>query len=353
MTTTTEQRISLLASFMNGDLTGYIAAELGHAHALDAFFENGDVLTRAVAPSNILHIVSGNTPEAGKQSLVRGLLLGSRNFVKIPSGGLPEFQSFVSLLPDGLKSLVECSRELPEEWLDDANAVIVFGSDETIHHFRQQIAPNQIFVPHGHAVSFGIVLEDNIEAATLAARDISIYDQKGCLSPHCIYVKGDAKEFAKQLAVAMTEFESHTPRGRISTEEEAQIFHLRSSYRFRAASDPTCAMWESEDSSAWTIIYEDEAQFALSVLNRTVFVKPLPDDLAPEIWIIADHLSSIAIYPFSQKNAESYAHLGATRLCALGQSQDPPLGWKQDGSSTLASLVTWQSIDLVGEKTHR
>lgn len=343
----TKHRLSLLTPLVDGDLSAYVAAELGHADALDAFFENGDVLTRAVAPEKILHIVSGNTPEAGKQSLVRGLLLGSHNFVKLPSAGLPEFEAFVEQLPAELKSLVECHRELPEEWLDEANAVIVFGSDETIHHFREKIAPNQKFIAHGHAVSFGVVLEANAEAAKLAARDVSLYDQKGCLSPHCIYVKGDAKAFAGRLAEAMAAFENHTPRSKLSTEEEAQIFHLRSGYRFRAASDPSVEMWESEDSSAWTVLYEEETQFALSILNRFVFVKPLPEDLATEIWLIADHLSSIAVYPFDRTTAESFTHLGATRICALGKSQEPPLGWSQDGTSTLADLVTWQSIDRI------
>jgi hypothetical protein len=343
---TTQQRLQHLAPFINGDASAYIAAELGHADALDHFFPAGDILTRAVAPKIILHIISSNTPEAGKQSLIRGLLLGSENRIKLPSAGLPEFESFITSLPAEIQALIQISTELTDEWMEDANAIIVFGSDDTIHHFRQQIAPNQIFIPHGHAVSFGIVL-DNCDngAAALAARDVSLYDQKGCLSPHCIYVRGNAKAFAEKLAVAMADFEKETPRSQLTTEEEAQIFHLRSSYRFRAASDPSCEMFESQDSSAWTIIYEDEPQFALSILNRNIFVKPLPNDLAPHIWLIADHLSTITVHPFTKETAEPFTHLGATRIAPLGQAQNPPLGWKQDGQSTLANLVTWQSID--------
>ncbi|NIP95624.1 MAG: acyl-CoA reductase, partial [Akkermansiaceae bacterium] len=36
--------------------------------------------------------------------------------------------------------------------------------------------------------------------------------------------------------------------------------------------------------------------------------------------------------------------LGATRFCALGETQNPSLFWHHDGLPPLASLVTW--IDL-------
>jgi hypothetical protein len=32
---------------------------------------------------------------------------------------------------------------------------------------------------------------------------------------------------------------------------------------------------------------------------------------------------------------------GATRVCPLGQMQDPPLLWRHDGSPALGDLVTW------------
>jgi hypothetical protein len=35
------------------------------------------------------------------------------------------------------------------------------------------------------------------------------------------------------------------------------------------------------------------------------------------------------------------AHWGVTRVCPIGQMQNPPLGWRHDGRPTLGDLVTW------------
>ena len=73
------------------DLLAWVAAELGDASALDRWFTHGGARTKALAPSVILHVVSGNTPHAALQSLIGGLLLGSRNLVKLPGSGLDAF----------------------------------------------------------------------------------------------------------------------------------------------------------------------------------------------------------------------------------------------------------------------
>jgi len=39
--------------------------------------------------------------------------------------------------------------------------------------------------------------------------------------------------------------------------------------------------------------------------------------------------------------ALKFAHLGAKRICPLGEMQRPPLGWRHDGRPALGDLVTW------------
>ncbi|MFS2037149.1 acyl-CoA reductase, partial [Polaromonas sp. CT11-55] len=81
----------------------------------------------------------------------------------------------------------------------------------------------------------------------------SRFNQKGCLSPHDFYVAGNAREFAEKLAAEMAAYESTDPRGSITPLESAEIADLRANYRFRAASDPRVQVWESENSTAWTV----------------------------------------------------------------------------------------------------
>ena len=214
------------------DLLQLVDLELG---SLDEFVPRGDIRSKAVAPGTILHVVSGNSPHAGLQTLVRGVLLGSRNLVKLPSGSGAEIRAFAEAMPFG----IEISDELLDGWLEEAEVVVVFGSDETIDYFRDQLRPDQIFVPHGHRVSFSVVLDgDDREAAVAAARDVSLFDQQGCLSPHCIYVGGNARAFARQLAEEMATFDAKQPRRNLSIGEAAELMHLRNGYEFRAASDP-------------------------------------------------------------------------------------------------------------------
>jgi hypothetical protein len=235
-----------------------VAAELGHSEILDNFQLRAGQFSKAVPPATILHIISGNTPAAGLQSLTRGLLLGSQSRCKIPSSGLPELEEFCRALPPELQALVEISPTLPEEWLTSADAVIVFGSDETIAHFRSLVHPEQIFVAHGHRVSFGIVFDDpEFRSVAGAARDISIFDQQGCLSPQVLFVRNQPREYAARLAEEMERYQAQEPRAKLTPAEAAAIRGLREEITFRAANGEPVALWQSLRSTKWTVIFAE------------------------------------------------------------------------------------------------
>ena len=210
---------ALLGPTTAADLLAWIGAELGSAEALARWIVHGPAKTKAVAPRTILHVVSGNTPHAALQSLVGGLLLGSRNLVKLPQAGLIEADEFISRLPDALRAMVDTSSELPEEWLSSADAVIAYGSDETLAALRARIPAGKIFVGHGHRASLGIVWQDaDFASCAGAARDASLFDQQGCLSPQVFYVRetrtGFARDYAGKLAATMEHFNRNHPRCR-------------------------------------------------------------------------------------------------------------------------------------------
>jgi hypothetical protein len=331
------------------DLLGLIRAELGHEAILDDFQTHGGHFAKAAGPDVILHVVSGNTPHAGLQSLLRGLLLGSHNLCKLPAGGLPEITAFRDALPPELAPRVELSETLPDEWIARADALIVFGSDETVAALRQRARPGQTFIAHGHRVSLGLVLDDSAGASIpAAARAASLFDQQGCLSPHGFYVRGDAENaraYAARLADAMRDFNRTQPRAALPAGESARIGALREDWRFRAANDPArFGLWHSERSTAWTVLFEAaDPVFRASPLNRVVFVKPLPEDLPAALAPARAHLSAIGLWPATRENADWLASLdlGASRLCPLERMQSPPLTWRQDGAPVLAGLVRW------------
>ena len=364
--------VSLLGKISADDLLEVVRCELGHEAALDDFQKFAAHFSKAQSPETILHIISGNTPHAGLQSLIRGLLVGARrNFCKLPSlpssGGaadvLQVIEKFRAALPAELAARVETSCELPGEWLAQADAVIVFGSDETIAHFQKTVRIDQRFIAHGAMVSIGIVFNESEESndaenfdfvATLAARDASLFDQQGCLSPHGFYVEKSPEKFAERLAREMEKFQAHTPRGALSVSEAAAIDELRAMLRLRAANGENVQLWCSEDSSAWTVFFDPQPTFSASCLNRVVFVKPLPlgaADFRAALENASAHLSAVGIWPATRENAERVflLDLGASRICPIGRMQMPPFSWHQDGGQNLAPLVRWIDFEPESE----
>ena len=345
----TNKRATALSKLLDinvAKLLETVEKELGHQESIDRFVPYGDIHTRANPISPILHIVSGNTPAAAIQTITRGLLLGAFNQIKLPSDGIQEVEDFIEKLPKELKSLIDItrSREASIEWLKSAKGIIVFGSEETVREIESQVLPDQVFIAHSHKVSIAVIDSDNNkEAAKLAAQDIAKYDQQGCLSPHDIYVdpKEQPRSFAAELARALKELNSTCPPPERTLEENSRIDNLRRSYSFRSSNDTSVQIWKSNSNTDWTVVYEDEPQFAASPLGRFVFVKPLPENLNDALGINKDYLSTIALYPFSIQRAETLSLCGATRICPLGSSQDPSFFWHHDGLQNLAPLVHW------------
>ena len=284
--------------------------------------------TTARLPKNIVHIISGNTPHAAFQTLLNGVLLGAQNLLKLPSQTLLDFE-----IPIPLQPFVEVSRELPAHWIPKADAMVVFGSDNTIRHF-QSLCPLEIpFVGHGHRIGIAIIDEPTPKAAQLAARDIGLFNQSGCLSLQTIYLK-DPFAFGPLLAEAMTNFEEQDPRGPLSLSEAGAITNLREETRYLMAQDPKShALWHSPRSTAWTIIFENNPRLALSPGNRTIFLRPMPDNFSK-----FRHLSGIALHPYEERS-----NLPSPRIFPLGEAQFPPALWPHDGILPLASLVRHQS----------
>lgn len=339
-----------LGPIQAGDLTALVAAELGHAGILDDFQPHGAARAQAFGPGTILHVISGNTPHAGLQSLLRGLLLRSHNLCKLPADGLPALEAFRAALPPELAARVEFAETLDREWLARADAVIVFGADETVETLRARVRPGQRFIAHGQRVSLGLILDDaGCASAPAAARAVSLFDQQGCLSPQGFYVRGDARGYAEALAA---ELGREAPGAARPVQNAARIRAWREDFAFRAANDPDrLTLWTSEGSTAWTVAFDAAApEFALSPLSRVVTVKPLPADLPAALAAVRPWLSAIGLWPATPETAAFARDLGASRLCPLDRMQFPPLTWHQDGAPSLAALVRWVDFEPDADK---
>jgi len=332
---TLDQRLTLITAHAEEftPFTGsFTRAELAQTYA-------AQIPHTAILPETILHIISGNTPHAAYQSLLHGLLLGSKNLLKLPSRALLDFQ-----IPPALAPFVEVSRTLPDHWITSADALVVFGSDTTLRHF-QSLCPLEIpFIGHGQRLGIALIDDPSPEAARLAARDIGLFNQQGCLSLQTIFVK-DPRDFAPLLATAMADFENENPRGPLSPSEAGAITNLREETRYLIAQDPIKnALWESPSSTgtAWTIIYQDlppSSDLTLSPGNRCVFLRPLAPNLT-----FPKFLSGIALHPYhSHHSHQERANLPSPRIFPLGEAQFPPALWPHDGILPLSALIRHQT----------
>ena len=345
-----------------------LTQEFGDAARLDGFVaSDGDAKrSMVVTPELIAHVAAGNLPNPTLMSITLGLLVRSAQFAKCASGTSLLPRLFVHSLHEADPHLGACleiaewpggSAQLEKVLFADADCVTATGSDETLAAIRSQLPVTKRFIGYGHRVSFGFVTSEVLSGpgvtkiVSAAADDVTAWDQQGCLSPHVIYVEDKglipAEKFAHLLAEELERREATEPRGAISVAEAATIASRREIYRLRAAHDPEATRhWFSEGSTAWTVVFEADPRFQTSCLNRFIYVKPVRDltDALNHADAMRGKVSTVGIAvneAKKNKHATELAHWGVTRICPLGQMQNPPLTWRHDGRPVLGDLVTW------------
>ncbi len=351
-----------------------LVQEFGDAKRLDAMTattaeQKQNRMAIVNAPEFQVHIAAGNIPNPALTSIVFGLLTRSAQFVKCASGAsfLPRLFAHSIYEADGkLGACLEIAEwrggnlGLENALFAHADCVTATGSDETLEKIRARLPMKARLAGHGQRVSFGFVTrevlreEEIAKIISSAADDVIAWDQNGCLSPHVFYVEErgaiESDEFAKRLAGELADRETTEPRGKISVEESAAIASRRAIYETIAAHRADAKIWSSTNSTAWTVVFEHDLKFRFSPLNRFVFVKPVPDLNAVLQGVDEVHgkVSTVGVAAPEEKINEiatQLARWGATRICPLGQMQNPPLTWRHDGRPALGDLVTWTDLE--------
>jgi Acyl-CoA reductase (LuxC) len=334
------QSVPWLGTITSQILGDWVTRELGAEFATCSWLRYGDRFRQLVPCSPILHIVSGETPHAALQSLIRGILVGAENWIKLPATDLVEVRTFADSLPKELQP--KLSKQLLADWLESAATVVVFGSDATIQEFASRVHPWQRFIPHGHKISFAMILGEWTKTEISGViRDGSAFDQLGCLSPQFFLVKEQANHFAELLA---RQLESSS-QFQVSLEAAPTIRAFRENWRFRTANDPAAQLWESPNHSLdWTVLFDPAETFPHHPSHRTFIIKPFTARSEASIDMLRKHISTIGIHPMVSESIDLAVRWGAQRICPIGQMQEPALDWHHDGFPGLASLV--RVIDL-------
>jgi len=363
------------AGITETSLNALVQQDLGEAQRLDelvrdALEQKTNRASLVSGPEFLVQIAAGNLPNPTLLGMILGMLTRSAQLIKCPLGKslLPRlFAHSIYELDPKLASCLEIvewagGNEMLESIVfDEADCVTATGSDETLHAIRKRIPSRVHFLGYGHKLSFGYVGSEVLttfhggKVITRAAEDVAAWDQLGCLSPHVIYVQtgggSSPLQFSELLAAELNRREIETPRGSLSPELAAGIAHRREVYQVRAAHSPDTQMWQSKDSTAWTVVLDAEGSFPVSCLHRFIYVHPVVD--LEEALRHADPMrrctSTVGIAVAEHQMGEvakTLARWGARRVCPLGQMQQPPLTWRHDGRPALADLVKWTDVEL-------
>ncbi len=244
----------------------------------------------------------------------------------------------------------------------EADCIAATGSDATVAALRARIPDARRVVARGHRLSLAALGPDATHgpalrrAAADLALDVALWDQLGCLSPLSVHAvdpdPAACDRVAEALAAELAAAEERWPRGRVDAATAAAIQAARDEAELRGAAGRRVRVFASRG-TAWTVVREDAPPLRSGPLHRFVRVHPaesaerLRDALAPA----GRHLAAVAVGGFgpqAQGVARALAELGASRVCAPGTLQAPPLAWRCEGAPVLVPFARFTDLEAAG-----
>lgn len=315
---------------------------------------NGRSGTR-VAPQPIPLVLGSALPAPNLLPLFFALLSGGAPIAKA-GRRLPSFPAValasVAAVDRGLAGCgctVRWDRarmDLTGALLEGASVVSVTGGDEAVAAIRSRIDPATRLLAHPHKMSFAYVgasavasAEATIASAERLARDVALHDQHGCLSPVGVLVEAsgpDLRRFARILAEALEDRARAWPR---STPSPGEAVAIRSFHDRFVLAEARRNGWRvlADPGLAWVVgVLRRGEALPPPALFRCVWVAPVRDpreaDRLLRPWRGITAAIGFKGSGAARASARALARsLGASRFCALGRMQSPPLSWRRDG----------------------
>lgn len=365
---TREVLTGMADSWTTGALDRLVRAEFPDPRVLDGFVTEGERAVRAASPGVTLHFGAGSVPGVTVTSLLRALLVKSPVLVKPGAGDAalttrfagelhradPRLAASLAVLywPGGAPAWQTWEREV----LSRADQVVVYGGDDAIESVRARAPASTRLIEHPHRIGVAIVDPEAAPgAAAAAARAVSLFDQKGCVSTHLILLLGngtEARRWCERLAERLTRVAATHPAGPRSPGESSALHQLRGRLAMRAAANEDIEI-RSPAETDWTVALAPARQFEPTG-GRTAWVVPVSDReaclkiLAP----LSPVLQTVGLAGVREDGrgslAEALSKVGATRIVPLDEVPFPHPDWLHDGSRPLGELVRWSEVRSPG-----
>jgi hypothetical protein len=345
-------------------LVALVATELGSVEPFQAPRSHGAEPCKRGGnpPGLIFQVLAGTVPPVAVETIVLSLLARGPLLLKTASDEPVISRLFLQSLRDHAPDLARHVAVLTwvggDDALDDAacraaDIVVAYGGDDAVNALLSRSRFPTRFYGYGHRVSFAVIGPGSFggpagidRAAEAVALDASAYDQRGCMSPHCVFVSTDAPwtpaEFAARLAErGFPSVEEWLPRGQLSADVSAAILQARGVAEFTAKAFP------GEQS---LVTLQTRPDFLPSPGGRTLHVIPYEtqDALLHAIRPLAGAISTVGL-AIDQRLEGPLTHelgrLGARRIARIGRMQRPIWLRHHDGRPRIGDWIDWTDVE--------
>lgn len=313
----------------------------------------------------LMHIGAGNAIGLSALSVLEGLLSGNINILKLPSyeGGIsvellmqliqiePRLKPYIYVL-----DISSSEKEALSQVAELADALVVWGSDETIAGIRQLAPPYLPIIEWGHRISFAYFTRNDRNEKDLdgLALDICISDQQYCSSPQCVFYETDDKDelnrFAYRLAKHIEQVSLKYPPTIQPKIVEAQITWTQELVKMDEILGEKKLI--KNQNLSFSVMIDYKAKLKASPLFRNIWVMPIKrEDI---IDILRDHKGHLQTVGLScnKKEEEKLSNIfyaaGVNRINACGEMSDTYSGEPHDGFFTLRKYIRKVSRRLKG-----
>ncbi len=297
-------------------------------------------------------VMAGNVAGAGLHEVALALIAGSGMIIKTASTEPVLFRAILRTLAEHDPALAARisvftwpreQAELTNPLRDATDAMVAYGDDATI----ASLDVKRPLFAFGARLSGAVAMRSSVGAGTQAsvasgfARDVTLFEQLGCLSAHHVFVEAPAgREFVRALSSEMGEIaRALPPPASLELEDSAALRIAREHARWRGLGGEPVEIFEGSR-LAWTVIYDPGASFTASPGLRTVHVSEFRglDDLRARLRPAQGRLEGFSVAATETEAAQLGALLGAlgvSHLAAPGTIQSPPVTWRHGGGAFL------------------
>jgi hypothetical protein len=303
-------------------------------------------------------VTAGNVAGAGMHEVVRAICAGAGAVIKTASSEtrfFPMFAETIASIDADVGGRIRVftwprSRvELTETLLSKTDLIAAYGDDSTIARFQDRAR----VAGFGAKLSAALVALDGLDdksqdgAARGIARDATLFEQMGCLSPHHAFAiarnPGQARQFADRIARQLEALAIRLPPPTSHVREDAAaIRRVRETVRWRGIAGEGVELFEG-NRMGWTLVFDPNADFVVSPGYRTLTVSHASslEDTVRRLRPAAHYLEAIATagaVEFQTQLQTGARTLGATHVCSPGEMQSPPCDWNHGGGVFAAHL---------------